>query len=454
MWNIFLPFVSLHVPHAKAICPFPLAIHRTTIWPPCRHLRGFQARQELRRRQAAALTIQRAVRQLLERWQRERTQRAVETMKRQMMALAQVMHEFSCRSAAATRLQAHWRGHLGRRAAAVLREEREQGRRLEAARRAAAMEVLAAWVPVFRDRLRFLRLRAAAPVLQRWWRREFARRAAAATVIQAAVRAHLAGRQLRAARRAATAIQAQWRGHHTRSTHPMRRRLAETRARLAQATMRAKINPGLTLEARTASAIKSIQASRHIAAVSMAGEGGEGSAAALHTPCCQVQVDARLLLLLGCSIWPGLHVQPRPRPLHLNTHWQFQCLLQAAAPLQVLATCAQNVQQCREVALKEGMATAVIGLIVGSGRSSKADHEGLRSAFACLTNLCIDRCMRGGGGIPFLLAGKQANLIGIHIGSTGSLPLGRPFPSVFPQESIDCMKVGCACAHVCVQGDG
>lgn len=135
--------------------------------------------------------------------------------------------------------QSAYRGHKGRCEYRRLLAEREERRRQQAEREAAALAVIAPWAETFKARTWFLRARRAAPVLQAWWRREFARRQAAAVAIQAMARGWLVRRHLQRSQAAALCIQTAWRGWHVRETHPRRKQLADVRARLAAATINA-----------------------------------------------------------------------------------------------------------------------------------------------------------------------------------------------------------------------
>ncbi|KAA6419435.1 MAG: abnormal spindle-like microcephaly-associated protein [Trebouxia sp. A1-2] len=321
-----------------------------------RFVRGWMARQLISRRQRAATCIQSYVRMRVQYLKF----RSVLEMRAAMREFARAARDYSRRYSAAIKMQSLARGFLARRAFAQVVAAHHHQLRLEQAKAAAALAVIAPWAATFVARCHFLRLRRATRLVQHSWRATWALRNRAAVQIQSALRMYLAKQRLR---KSCCAACAWWRGGQVRM-HAGRRK-AQMRKRLQQAAVAAAQDPHRQLGHLTRGALQQLLAAKHLpqasaamATLSMCSSYSKG--------CCSMiaeggGVTSLLQFIRGCNrSQPHVDLLKHAVAIlaHLSRYQQLHSSLLASSDcVQVLA---EQLQMFRD---KEDMFLAVITVV-------------------------------------------------------------------------------------------
>ena len=200
---------------------------------------------------------------------------------RRMMMLRRCRGDFLAMKSSAERVQRWFRCRQAVRQLADLREKRDEqqcqqmlsivmARRIQRSyrsfverrkekQRQEAASMLQSWWRRRCGRPYFLRLRAAALLLQRRFRGSLSRQSSAIVTVQRVIRGFLARRQAQRVRKAILCIQATWRGHVVRQREVSRKH-AEARKRIRAAT--ARLEEPMRLGNRTSSALSVLLTSK------------------------------------------------------------------------------------------------------------------------------------------------------------------------------------------------
>ncbi|KAK9868342.1 hypothetical protein WJX84_010700 [Apatococcus fuscideae] len=208
------------------------------------------------------------------------------------------------------RFQACWRGFRTR---SIIRKIK--ARASSKRRKAAALETLTAWLPVFVARTRFMQIRRAICCLQRLWRIQFQKRQVAVIRVQRMARGWLARQRFCTMYLGMVHIQAVWRGYLIRKHAPDA--VYSARRHLEDANARAALLQDRQLLVLTTSGLQSLRSAKSL--------GAEEEEACTLLVFCMENSTYCCSLALGGDLVPA--VTRMLKMVHLRKHEEQFCVV-------------------------------------------------------------------------------------------------------------------------------